>query len=75
MNDSDMTILLNHVADLREEIEAIKRALARMRIYTGHTGNQWMAIPPAPKNGEGDGGEAPQYVGVPKVVGRDASPA
>jgi hypothetical protein len=54
VNDPDMQILLRHISDLREEIEAIKRALASLRISTGHTGNQWFTLPPPPVKGEGE---------------------
>lgn len=75
MSNYDIQLLQGHIRDLREEIEAIKRALARTRISVGHTGNQWWTIPPAPKKGEGDGGEAPEYDGVPAIARRDAGTA
>lgn len=50
MNERD---LVNCINELREEVDAIKRALARLRISTGQTGNQWFTIPEPPKKGEG----------------------
>lgn len=75
MTDYDLQLVQLQLRELREEIEAIKRALARTRISTGHTGNQWFTIPPAPQKGEEDGSEASKHSGVLEVTGRDADSA
>lgn len=40
------------IRELRQQIDALMRALALLRISIGHTGNQWFTIPPAPQKGE-----------------------
>ncbi len=48
-------MLSNRVKELERLTLELCANLDSLRISTGHTGNQWMTIPPAPKKGEGDG--------------------
>jgi hypothetical protein len=52
MNNRDIEALLEQH---QRDIEAIKQALAGLRISTGKTGNQWFTIPEPPMKGEGHG--------------------
>lgn len=52
----EVALIRNCISELREDIEAIKRALAALRISVGPSfGNQWLAIPEAPKRRDEDG--------------------
>lgn len=48
MNNRDIEAMLEQH---QREIEAIKQALAGLRISTGKTGNQWFTIPEPPIKG------------------------
>jgi hypothetical protein len=52
MNERDIEAMLDQH---QREIEAIKQALAGLRISTGKTGNQWFTIPEPLMKGEEDG--------------------
>jgi hypothetical protein len=60
MTLDEFTFLINHhqqqIEQHQREIDAIKQALAGLRISTGKTGNQWFTIPEPPAKGDGDGG-------------------
>lgn len=53
--------LSNRVKELERLAREALAHLDALRISTGHTGNQWLTIPPPPAKGEANGtGEPPE---------------